>query len=63
MSKKEIDYDSLELEGIDPSDAPDFADAYFIYGEYTDGSPLEVEVLEKLSTSDTKYEHINKRFY
>ena len=60
---REIDYNTLELEDVDTRDAPDFADAYFCYGEYTDGTPLPDSVLEELSCSDVKYEHINKRFY
>jgi hypothetical protein len=61
--KKEIDYASLEIDGIDLKDSPDFSDAYFSYGEYTDGSPLEDDVLEELSCSDTKYEHVYRKLY
>lgn len=60
---KEINYDSLEIDGIDYRDAPDFSDAYFCYGEYKDGTPLPDSVLEDLSTSDLKYEHINRVLY
>jgi hypothetical protein len=55
---KEINYGTLEMEGIDYNDAPDFCDAYFCYGEYTDGTEIEDEVLEELSSSDAKYEFI-----
>ena len=58
--RREIDHSTLELDGVDTSDAPDFSDAYFCYGEYTDGTPLPDSVLEELSCSDLKYEHINK---
>jgi hypothetical protein len=61
--KKEINYNSLELDGIDYNDAPDFCDAYFCYGEYTDGTKIEDEVLEELSTSDAKYECIYNTVY
>lgn len=60
---KQINYKTLEIDGIDYGDAPDFSDAYFCYGEYTDGTPLENSVLEELSSSDLKYEHINKLIY
>jgi hypothetical protein len=55
---KEISYGTLEMEGIDYNDVPDFCDAYFCYGEYTDGTEIEDEVLEELSSSDAKYEFI-----
>jgi hypothetical protein len=61
--KKEIDYSSLEIDDIDYSDAPDFCDAYFCYGEYTDGTEIEEEVLEELSRSDAKYAHIYNAVY
>ena len=53
-----INYNTLEMDGIDYNDAPDFCDAYFCYGEYTDGTEIEDEVLEELSSSDAKYEFI-----
>ena len=55
---KEISYGTLEMDGINYNDAPDFCDAYFCYGEYTDGTEIEDEVLEELSSSDAKYEFI-----
>ena len=61
--RRKIDYSTLEIKGVDTKDAPDFSDAHFIYGEYTDGTPLPDSVLEDLSCSDVKYEHINKIFY
>jgi hypothetical protein len=61
--KKQIDYDSLEIDGIDYNDAPEFCDAYFCYGEYTDGTEIEDEVLEELSGSDAKYECIYNTVY
>jgi hypothetical protein len=60
---KEINYGTLELDGIDYNDAPDFCDAYFCYGEYTDGTEIEDEVLEELSSSDAKYEFIYNKVY
>lgn len=63
MTKKEIDYASLEIDGIDYNDAPDFCDAYFCEGFYTDGTPLEDDVLEELSSSDLKYDRIYQKIY
>jgi hypothetical protein len=61
---KEIDYDSLEVDGIDTRDYPDFVDAYFSDGYYTDGTPLPDEVLNDLGDdSDLLYQHIEKRLY
>lgn len=58
--KKEIAWDTLEVDGIDYRDYPEFCDAYICYGEYTDGTEIEDEVLENLSTSDVLYNLIEK---
>lgn len=42
---KPIDYQSIEIDGIDTSDYPDFVDAYISYAEYADGTPLTDEEL------------------
>ena len=63
MNNKEINYDTLEIDGIDYNDAPDFCDAYFCYGEYKDGTELPDSVLEDLSCSDLKYEYVNRAVY
>lgn len=61
---KTIDYSTLEVDGIDTKDYPDFSDAFFCAGEYDDGSPLEDEVLEQLtSDGDLLYEHIHSTIY
>ena len=39
---------SLEVEGIDTGDFPDFCDSYFSYGEYDDGTVLSEDDLVKL---------------
>ena len=53
--KKVVD---LEVDGVDGSDYPDFADAYFSYGCYEDGTPLTEEELERLNdlASDVLWE-------
>ena len=61
---KEIDYDSLVVDGINTWDYPDFVDAYFASGEYMDGTPIPDEVLDKLtSDSDLLQQHINDKLY
>lgn len=44
-----VDFDSLEVDGIDTRDSPDFADAYVSYGLHKDGSELEDWECEELS--------------
>jgi hypothetical protein len=61
---KEIDYGTLEIDGIDYRDAPEFSDAYFSDGYYTDGTQLSDEDLEKLSSDgDLLYQYIEKTVY
>lgn len=42
---KPVDVRSIEIDGIDPEDYPDFVDAYITYAEYEDGTPLTDEEL------------------
>jgi hypothetical protein len=46
---KFIDSSTIELDGVDENDYPDFADAYVSYAEYTDGTPLEDYELDKFN--------------
>jgi hypothetical protein len=60
----QINYKTLEVDGIDTKDYPDFSDAYFCYGEYADGTPLTDEALEKLTENgDLLYDHIHSTIY
>ena len=43
---------TIEFEGIDPADYPDFTDSYIVYAEYEDGTPLTEEELELLVVGD-----------
>jgi hypothetical protein len=43
---------SLELDGLDMRDYPDFCDAYFCAGERADGTALTDEELERLTESE-----------
>lgn len=47
--KFKIDYTSLEVDGIDTLDHPDYCDAYFSKGLYEDGTSIPDSVLEILS--------------
>ena len=46
---KDIDYSTVQFEDIDTNDYPDFCDAFVSYAEYTDGTPVSDEDLEKLN--------------
>lgn len=54
--KKEIDFTSLEVDGVHEWDYPDFCDAFILSGDYTDGTPIEESVLEKLTEEGVAYE-------
>ena len=53
----ELNLRSIELDGIDMSDYPDFCDAFICYAEAKDGTPLTDEQLELLN-EDTEFVHI-----
>lgn len=46
---KAVNTRSLEIDGVDRRDYPDFSDAYFSYGEFDDGTSLSDEQLEMLT--------------
>jgi hypothetical protein len=52
MEHKKINWRSLEFDGIDTRDYPDFTDAYVVYAEYEDGTELSDEELERLDIHD-----------
>ena len=47
---KEIDINSLEIEGIDMRDSPDFVDAYAVAASFKDGTDLSYDQIEILNT-------------
>ena len=49
LNGKMVDSSTLEVDGVDPGDHPDYVDAYFSSGEYTDGTPLSDEDLAQLT--------------
>ena len=48
---KQINWRSVQVDGVDGRDYPDFCDAYFSYAEYQDGTVLTDDELEELSES------------
>jgi len=48
INGKQVDVHSLEVVIPDTSDYPDFSDAYFSAGQYTDGTPIDDQDLEDL---------------
>ena len=61
INGKEVDYASLEIDGVDSSDYPDFSDAYFSSGYFTDGTQMSDEDLDQLA--DTYGELVNRKAY
>ena len=46
---RSVNVDSIEIDGVDSSDYPDFSDAYITYAEFTDGTPLSEFELDYLA--------------
>ncbi len=46
---KQVDWSTVQVENVNTRDYPDFVDAYFSYGEYTDGTALTEDELIKLT--------------
>ena len=49
IGNRKIDSRSIELDGVNRRDYPDFADAYFSYAEFEDGTELSDSELELLT--------------
>ena len=49
IAGRTIKIGSLEVDGIDSSDYPDFCDAFFSYAEFDDGTALTDAELEELT--------------
>jgi hypothetical protein len=47
-----VNYNSIEIDGVNPSDYPDYADVYISYAEWKDGAPLTKDELDKLNELD-----------
>jgi hypothetical protein len=48
---KALDLSSIEVDGIDPDDRPDFVDAYVSYAEFDNGTPLSDSELDELNSA------------
>jgi hypothetical protein len=49
INGKQVDLRSIELDGVESWDRPDYADAYANYAEFTDGTALTDDELEELT--------------
>ena len=49
INGKSVDIGSIEIEGIDTRDYPDFSDAYAVYAKFEDGTPLTDSELDELN--------------
>jgi len=65
INGKAVDITSLEVDGIDTRDYPDFSDAYFSAGSFEDGTELSDDELSQLRDdhSDLLYDKINDYIY
>lgn len=48
INNKEVDFSTVQIDGVDSSDYPDFCDAYLCNAYFKDGTELSVDELEKL---------------
>jgi hypothetical protein len=53
----EIDISSIEIDGVDRGDHPDYCDAYISAAAYTDGTPLTDEEVEALHDENRDLVH------
>jgi hypothetical protein len=58
---KQVDISSLKIEGVDRRDYPDFVDAFFTYGEYSDG--MEMSDIELQKFTDINGELLNELIF
>jgi hypothetical protein len=49
INGKQVDLGSLELDGVDPSDYPDFSDAYVVSAKFTDGTDLDSDEIDEFN--------------
>ena len=45
---KVVDLKSVDFDGIDKNDAPDYSDAFIVSADFQDGTPLNEAQLEEL---------------
>jgi hypothetical protein len=61
VNGKQVDVASIEIDGIDRNDYPDFSDAYISAAQYTDGTPLDDKAVDQLN--DMAYEWVNSKIH
>lgn len=49
IAGRKVDIVSIQVDGVDSNDYPDFCDAYFSYALYEDGGELSDDDLEELT--------------
>lgn len=61
----ELDYKSIEIEGVNTCDYPDFVDAYISYACWLDGTELTDDELDYITSElpDLVYEKALAKFY
>ena len=57
LNGKEVDEKSIEIEGVDRRDYPDFSDAYISAANYIDGTPLSNKEIEELDAQNNELVH------
>jgi hypothetical protein len=48
LNMKEVDQDTLEVDGVDRRDYPDLCDSFFSFGLYADGTEMTAEELDEM---------------
>lgn len=59
---KKINYKSVEIDGIDTNDYPDFCDAFICYAEWEDGTEMTEQEIEDNFDDDID-EYIANQIY
>lgn len=57
LNGKEVDEKSIEIDGVDRRDYPDFSDAYISAANYIDGTPLSDKEIEDLDAQNNELVH------
>lgn len=48
LDGRPVDISSIEIDGMDPADRPDYSDAYIAYAEFEDGTELTPQEIDRL---------------
>ena len=62
IEPKRVVYETIELNGVETSDYPDFCNAYAVYAEWTDGTELTEEELDNIP-GDVIHERAHEEFH